>query len=95
MKFECQVLVINAGSQGGAVLQAPELVDMEGRKFISGTAVMLDDEGPQWTSGLRVWVALDQITTITEVPSVEEYVRRCSLHKGRQEAKYRPKFNAP
>ena len=95
MKFEGQVLVINTAVQGGAVIQSPELVDVEGRRFITGTAVMLDDEGPQWTSGLRVWVALDHIVTITEVPSVEEYVRRCGLHKDRQQARYRPKLGLP
>ena len=95
MKFEGQVLVINSIGKGGAVIQSPEFADMDGRRFITGTAVMLDDEGPQWTSGLKVWIALEHITTITEVPSVDEYVRRCSLHKDRQEAKYRPKFEAP
>ncbi len=74
------------------MIQSPELVDLDGRKFIAGTAVMLDNEGPQWTSGLKVWIALDHITTIIEVPSVDEYVRRCGLHKDRQEAKYRPKL---
>ena len=92
MKFEGQVLVVNSVSQGGAVIQSPELVDIEGRKFVTGTAVMLDNEGPQWTSGLRVWIALEHITTITEVPSVEEYVRRCDLHKDRQDARFRPKL---
>jgi hypothetical protein len=94
MKFEAQVLVISSAN-GGAVLQSPEMVDVEGRKFITGTAVMTDDEGPQWTSGLRVWVALEHVTCITEVPSVEEYVRRCSLHKQRQEARYRRELGAP
>ena len=93
MKFEGQVLVINTETNGGAVIQSPELVDMAGRKFIAGTAVMLDNEGPQWTSGLKVWIALDHITTITEVPSVDEYVRRCGLHEDRQEGKYRPKLS--
>ena len=92
MKFEGQVLVINTAASGGAAIQSPELIDFEGRKFITGTAVMLDNEGPQWTSGLRVWVALDRIDTITEVPSVEEYVRRCDLHKDRQDSKFRPKL---
>jgi hypothetical protein len=95
MKFEGQILVINTVEKGGAVIQSPEFADMDGRRFIVGTAVMLDDKGPQWTSGLRVWIALEHISTITEVPSVDEYVRRCSLHKDRQEAKYRPKFEAP
>lgn len=48
---------------------------------------MLDDAGPKWTSGLRVWIAIEHITTITEVPSVDEYVRRCALHRDRDEAK--------
>jgi hypothetical protein len=95
VKFEGQVLVISTTDPGGGgVIQSPELVEIEGRKFIRGTAVMLDDEGPKWTSGLHVWIAIDHITTITEVPSVDEYVRRCGLHKQREEAKYRPKFGA-
>ena len=87
MKFEGQVLVVNTTDRNGGVIQSPELVDIEGRKFICGTAVMLDDEGPKWTSGLRMWIAVEHITTITEVPSVDEYVRRCALHKDRRDAK--------
>jgi|GEM_PF-3587296 len=93
MKFEGQVLVINSIGNGGAVIQSPEFSEMGGRKFITGTAVMLDNEGPQWTSGLRIWIAIEHITTITEVPSVDEYVRRCNLHKDRQETRYRPKLD--
>jgi len=95
MKFESQVLVINTVGQGGAVIQSPEFADMDGKKFIIGTAVMLDSDGPKWTSGLRIWIAIEHITTITEVPSVDEYVRRCNLHKDRQEARHRPKLDAP
>ena len=93
MKFESQVLIINTMMHGGAVIQSPELVDLEGRRFICGTSVMLDDEGLKWTSGLKIWVAIDHITTITEVPSVDEYVQRCSMHKQRQAAKIRPKLS--
>jgi hypothetical protein len=93
MKFEGQVLVVNTTGAGGAVIQSPEFTEIDGRRFITGTAVLLDNEGPQWTSGLRVWIALEQITTITEVPSVDEYVRRCTLHKDRQETQHRPKFD--
>jgi hypothetical protein len=75
------------------VIQSPEFADMNGHRFITGTAVLLDSGGPQWTSGLRVWIALEHITTITEVPSVDEYVRRCKLHKERQEVQYRTNFD--
>jgi hypothetical protein len=87
MKFESQVLVINTLDRAGAVIQSPEFVDLEGKRFICGTSVMLDDSGPKWTSGLRVWIAVEHITTITEVPSVDEYVRRCALHRDQDEAK--------
>lgn len=51
---------------------------------------MLDDEGLKWTSGLRIWIAIDHVTTITEVPSVEEYIQRCSMHKQRVVNRVRP-----
>ena len=87
MKFEGQVLVINTTDHSGAVIQSPEFVELEGRRFICGTSVMLDDAGPKWTSGLRVWIAVEHITTITEVPSVDEYVRRCALHRDQNDVK--------
>jgi hypothetical protein len=92
MKFESQVLVINTTDRAGAVIQSPEFTELESRKFICGTSVMLDDKGPKWTSGLRIWIAVDSIVTITEVPTVDEYVRRCALHNERTEATNEARF---
>ncbi len=45
MKFEGQVLVVNTKDNSGGVIQSPELVDIEGRRFIRGSSVTLDNEG--------------------------------------------------
>ncbi|MES2707885.1 MAG: hypothetical protein V4726_14935 [Verrucomicrobiota bacterium] len=84
MKFESQILVINTVDDSGAVIESPELIELGGRQFISGNYIQKDDEGSSWTSGLRTWIAVDRITTITEVPDLEDYIRRCGIHKIRQ-----------
>ena len=89
MNFEADVLVINTKDGNGGVIQNPQFHELEGRRFICGTSTLLDDEGPKWTAGLRMWIAIDSITTITEVPSVEEYVRRCQLHRNNEDENFR------
>jgi hypothetical protein len=84
MKFEGQVLSIFTTGTSGAVVESPEIVNLEGRKFICGVSIRWDDEGQSWTTGLRTWIPIDLISHITEFPTIKEYQRRVVLHKKQQ-----------
>jgi hypothetical protein len=83
MKFKGNLLVINSAGGSGAVIESPELQDIDGTKFIVGISVVADDKGITWTAGSKIWVALDKIVTITELSDSTEWRNRLDIHRGR------------
>jgi hypothetical protein len=76
--LECKVALIYLISPpeefaGGIAVGDPQVVEMEGRKFVAGISPeCLND----WASGLRISVALDQIAHLIEFDSEEEFMER-------------------
>jgi len=81
MTFEGNLLVVNTSGGGGAVIETPEFRSIGSKQFIVGTSILNNDEGVVWTAGSKIWVAVDAITTITEVSDSAEYRNRLSIHK--------------
>lgn len=59
------------GFAGGVAIVNPMILEIEGRKFVVGTA---PEEPGDWTSGLRVSVAFDQISHFIEFTDESEFL---------------------
>lgn len=85
MTFEGNLLVINTLHGGGAVIESPEFRSVGSRQFLVGTSILQDDDGVVWTAGSRIWIAIDAISTITELSDATEYRNRLGIHKDRKQ----------
>jgi len=81
MTFQGNLLVVNTVSEGGAVIENPEFRTLGSKDFLTGTSIMNDDTGMVWTAGSRIWIAMDAISTITELADAEEYRNRLGIHR--------------
>lgn len=55
---------------GGIAIADPQIVEAEKKKFVTGTVPETSDD---WTSGLRVSVAFDQIAHFIEFADEDEF----------------------
>ncbi len=58
---------------GGIAITDPQIVEAENRKFVMGTVPESPDD---WTSGLRVSVAFDQIAHFIEFTDEDEFLTK-------------------
>jgi len=80
MTFEGNLLVVNTSNGGGAVIEGPEFRMIGPKQFLVGASIVSDDRGLVWTAGSRIWIAVDEIVTITEVSDAAEYRSRLAIH---------------
>jgi hypothetical protein len=71
------VYIINPAAEfsNGVSIYRPEITDLFGRKYIVGTT---PTDINDWTTGLRVGVALDQVVHYVEFADEIEYIERIS-----------------
>jgi len=71
--LRCAALAVyfRSGRKSGVVM-GPRICDIGGRPFVTGTVP--DDIRDYWSSGKRVHIALDEICSMIELDTDEEYV---------------------
>lgn len=74
------VYVTNATPEfsNGISIYKPEVKELLGRSFIVGT---VPDDIADWTSGLRVGIAFDQVFHFVEFKDEADYLERISLEE--------------
>lgn len=70
------IVVVNLRGPGnhGGVIRNPEIVSIDGCKFLTGIA---HDARHSWSDGQRIHVALDEVGMMVEYKNVEEHEAKC------------------
>lgn len=80
--IKSEIVVVNVRGPGrfGGVLRNPEIISIDGKKFISGISFRRDHS---WSDEQREHIALDEVSLIVEFATVAEHEAKCKWARRR------------